>query len=131
MMLKFLLLFAVSHLQATHALEINNFNQVFQDISDVVDEEKYLITSTQNNMQTCSTLANTENQHSCYNSMRSLFEIMKDDILTRITELNELGSRVLRISEVNMETFSSTNRQFVRDASLETRSELIDCIEGM
>ena len=123
--------FPENEVAAFHTIEFDSFNQVFHDLSEIGNELTTLATDTQQDIATCNTLATTSEVNACYDPISEELKVYRDDILNRISELYELGNSALQISEDNMQEFKAGNRQFVRESSQVTRSELTRCIQSM
>ena len=112
-------------------METNSFSQVLLDLDQLQAELKALANATREEIATCKALATPEEVNACYDLLSSEFNLMKDDVLNRFTELFELGNSALEISEDKFYQFIAGNREFVRIGSQIARSELVRCIQSM
>ena len=119
----------VDEVDAYRTMEFNAFDLVFKELSDVLDEAQSQIDSTEASVEECKSLATPEEGADCFSSLHEEFSVMKDDVLSRLAELYELDSEVLRIAEERQQLFHNGNRQFVRESAQVTRNELTRCIQ--
>jgi len=121
--------FSENELLAFHAAEFTGLNQGFHELDLIIEEEKALFTGTQESIQECKSLATLEEVHACYESLSSEFTLMKDDILNSLAEFYELGNTSLLIAQGNLQRHNDSNRHFMRETALLSRSELTMCIQ--
>ena len=104
---------------------------MFLDLSQVAAEEKSLVNATEVSSNACTQLATEEEMRACLRVLGQGFIVMKNDILTRLAQVYELGNSVLTIAQQNLYTFQAGNRKFVSESSQVTRSLLTRCIQNM
>ena len=122
--------FSENEAEALYTIEYNSFNQVFLDLDQFGVDLRTIVSDTQEGIATCRALATPEAVDACYDALSSLFSVLKDDILNRISELYKLGNSALQISEDNVDQFSAENREFVKNSALTARGELVKCIQS-
>ena len=123
--------FSESELVAFNTIGFNSFNQVFLDLSQVKDELSGVGTGTEQNIETCKVLEDEAEVSVCLTEVHDAFSAQSADILNRILELHDLGAETLSNAETSQREFNAGNREFVREGSEKTRTELITCIESL
>ena len=124
-------LFTANKLKAFDTVGKNSFMQITIDVYQVAQEERNLISTTEEYIEACNSIAEEEFSQTCFSELHQLFTLSRDDILGRLMELYQTGRQALNLVERSMESLHMENRYFVWQSSTVTIAELTECIQNL